>query len=155
MNLSPAHHRHVDNPAAAQSWPVAFPVQKRIVAGTATCWVAKCLIRPVPVSVGFFFRLQDGCRVVDNFVLFEKETLLQEAKILIHRINLQREIYGEFFHLVDEVLIDEKKCLSYIRIRPCTFHSLLHLISPYIIIRETNFRKPTPASVSVSVSILN
>ena len=67
---------------------------------------------------GFFFRLQDGCRVVDNFVLFEKETLLQDAKILIHRINLQSEIYGEFNHLVDEVLIDEEKCLSYIRMRP-------------------------------------
>ena len=81
MNPSPARHRHVDNPATDQSWPVAIPVQKRTVAGTATCWVAKCLIRPVPVS-GFFFRLQDGCRMVDNFVLFEKETLLQEAKIL-------------------------------------------------------------------------
>ena len=32
--------------------------------------------------------------------------------MLIHRINLQREIYGEFYHLVDEVLIDEEKCLS-------------------------------------------
>ena len=152
MNPSPARHRHVDNPGAAQSWPVAFPVQKRTVAGTATCWVAKCLIRPVPVSV--FFRLKDGCRVVDNFLLFEKETLLQEAKILIHRINLQREIYGEFYHLVDEVAIDEEKCLSYIRMRPCTFHSLLDLISPYITIRETNFRKPIPASISASVSLL-
>ena len=28
MNPSLARHRHVDNPAAAQSWPVAFPVQK-------------------------------------------------------------------------------------------------------------------------------
>ena len=53
VNPSPARHRHVDNPAAAQSWPVAFPVQKRTVAGTATCWVAKCLSRPVPVSVFF------------------------------------------------------------------------------------------------------
>ena len=146
MNPSPARHRHVDNPAAAQSWPVVFPVQKRTVAGKATCWVAKCLIRPVPVSV-FFFGLQDGCRVVDNFVLFEKETL--------HRINLQREIYGEFYHLVDEVLIDEEKCLSYIRMRPCTFHSLLDLIAPYITIWETYFRKPIPASISASVSILN
>ena len=111
------------------------------------------LIPPVPVVV--FFRLQDGCRVVDNFVLFEKETLLQEAKILIHRINLQREIYGEFYHLVNEVLIAEEKCLSYIRMRPCTFHSLLDLIAPYITIRETNFRKPTPASISASVSIFN
>ena len=93
--------------------------------------------------------------MVDNFVLFEKETLLQEAKILIHRINLQREIYGELYHLVDEVLIDEEKCLSYIRMRPCTFHSLLDLIGPYITIRETNFRKPIPASISASVSILN
>ena len=154
MNPSPARHRHVDNPAAAQSWPVAFPVQKRTVAGTATCWVAKCLIRPVPVSA-FCSDYKDGCRMVDNFVLFEKGTLLQEAKMLIHRINLQREIYGEFYHLVDEVLIDEEKCLSYIRMRPCTFHSLLDLISPYITIRETNFRKPIPASISASVSILN
>ena len=75
--------------------------------------------------------------------------------MLIHRINLQREIYGEFYHIVDEVLIDEEKCLSYIRMRPCTFHSLFDLISPYITIRETNFRKPIPASISASVSILN
>ena len=123
MNPSPARNRHVDNPAAAQSWPVAFAVQNRAGSGTATCRVAKSLIRPVPVSV--FFRLQDGCQMVDNFVLFEKGTLLQEAKILIHRINLQREIYGELNHLVDEVLINEEKRLSYIRMRPCTFRSLL------------------------------
>ena len=105
----------------------------------------------VPYLFQCFFRLQDGCRVVDNFLLFEKGTLLQEAKILIRRINLVREIYGEFYHLVDEVLVDEEKCLSYIRMRPCTFHSLLNLIAP----RETNFRKPIPASISASVSIFN
>ena len=86
--------------------------------------------------------------MVDNFVLFGKGTLLQEAKMLIHRINLQREIYGEFYHLVEKFLSD-------IRMRPCTFHSLLDLIAPYIPIRETIFRKPIPASITASVSILN
>ena len=36
VNPSPACHRHVDNPAAAQSWPVAFPVQKRAWHGYKT-----------------------------------------------------------------------------------------------------------------------
>ena len=154
MNPSPACYRHVDNPAAAQSWPVAFPVQKRTVAGTVTCWVAKCLIRPGPVSVFF-----SDCKMAAGWLTIvyclKKKCYYRRRRYWIHRINLQREIYGEFYYLVDEVLIDEEKCLSYIRMRPCTFHSLLDLIAPYITIRETNFRKPIPASISASVSIFN
>ena len=85
----------------------------------------------------------------------KKKGYYRRRRYWIHRINLQREIYGEFYHLVDEVLIDEEKCLSYIRMRPCTFYSLLDLIAPYITIRETNFQKPIPASISASVFILN
>ena len=75
----------------------------------------------------------------------KKKRYHRRRRYWIHRINLQRETYGEFYHLVDEVLIDEENCLSYIRMRPCTFHSLLDLIAPYITKRETNFRKPIPA----------
>ena len=85
----------------------------------------------------------------------KKKRYYRRQRYWIHTINLQRETYGGFYHLVDEFLIDEEKCLSYIRMRPSTFHSLLDFIATYITKRETNFQKPTPASISASVSILN
>ena len=47
----------------------------------------------------------------------KKKRCYRRRRYWIHGINLQREIYGEFYYLVDEVLIDEEKCLSYIRMR--------------------------------------
>ena len=85
----------------------------------------------------------------------KKKRYYRRRRCWIHRFNLQRETYGKFYHLEDEVLIDEEKCLSYIRMRPCTFHPLAYLIAPYTTKRETHFRKPIPASISASVSILN
>ena len=83
----------------------------------------------------------------------KKKRYYKRRRYWIHRINLQRETYGEFYHLVDEVLIDEEKCLSYIRMRSCTFHSLLDLIAPYIPKRETNFRKPIPAKQRLVITL--
>ena len=134
--------------------PSPFRCNKRTVAGTATCWVAKCLIHPVPVLVLFFF--SDYKMAVEWLTILyclKKKRYYRRRRYWFHRINLQRETYGKFYHLVDEVLIDEEKCLSYIRMRPCTFHSLLDLIAPYTTKRETHFRKPIPASISASVSI--
>ena len=155
VNPSPARHRHVDNPAAAQSWPVAFPVPKRTVSETATCWVAKCLIRAVSVLVFFFSDYKMAAEWLTILYCLKKKRYYRRRRCWIHRINMQREIYGEFYHLVDEVLIDEEKCLSYIRMSPCTFHSLLDLIEPYITKRETNFGKSIHASITASVSMLN
>ena len=59
-----------------------------------------------------------------------------------HRIFLRRGDFGEYHHLLDEVLKDEEKCVSYIRMRPETFQILLDHIGPHIEKRTTNFRKP-------------
>ena len=110
----------------------------------------------MPVIVGFFFsdyRMAADCLTI--FYCLKKKRYYRGRRYGIHRINLQRETYGEFYHLVDEVLIDEEKCLSYYRMKPCTFHSLLDLIAPYITKRDPNVRKPIPASISDLVSILN
>ena len=36
----------------------------------------------------------------------------------VHNIYQRRETYGEFHHLMDEILNDETKCLAYIRMKP-------------------------------------
>ena len=59
-----------------------------------------------------------------------------------HIIILRRSDFGEYHHLLDEVLRDEEKCVSYIRMRPETFQILLDYIGPHVEKRTTNFRKP-------------
>ena len=41
----------------------------------------------------------------------KKKSYYRRRRYWIHVINLQRETYGEFYRLVDEVLIDEEKVL--------------------------------------------
>lgn len=60
----------------------------------------------------------------------------------VHKINESRETFGEYHHLMDDVISDEEKCISYLRMKPVTFQLLLDKIGPYIEKRTTNFRKP-------------
>ena len=41
----------------------------------------------------------------------KKKRYYRRRRYWIHGINLQRETYGEFYYLVDKVLIDEGKVL--------------------------------------------
>ena len=55
-----------------------------------------------------------------------------------------RRVGRNINHLVDEVLNDEEKSLSYIRMKPSIFSLPFELIGLHITRRETNFRKPIP-----------
>ena len=55
----------------------------------------------------------------------------------VHRINQGRNKYGEYHHLMDE-----ERCVGYIRTKPSTFQLLLDKIRPCITKRTTYFRKP-------------
>lgn len=83
----------------------------------------------------------------------KKRQCYNRRRFWVHKIHQRREIYGEFHHLVDEVLGDEEKCLAYIRMKPSTFHRLLELIGPHIAKRETNFRKPIPAKERLVITL--
>ena len=113
------------------------------------------MFNPCRAHFSFFSEYKMAAEWLIILYCLKKKRYYRRQRYWIHRINMQREIYGEFYHIVDEVVIDEEKCLSYIRMSPCTFHSLLDLIAPYITKRETNFRNPIHASISALVSILN
>ena len=48
----------------------------------------------------------------------------------VHKTNQRRSKYGEYHHLMKQVLSEEEKCLSYIRMTPSTFQLLLQKIGP-------------------------
>lgn len=59
----------------------------------------------------------------------------------VHGTFKRRERFGEYHHLVDEILNDEDKRMSYLRMRPSTFRVLLEIVGPAIEKRTTNFRR--------------
>ena len=63
----------------------------------------------------------------------KKKNCYRRRRYWVHSIHQKRETYGEFYHLVDEVLNDEEQCLKYLRMRPSSFYLLLDFIEPYII----------------------
>ncbi|GFS03487.1 hypothetical protein ElyMa_006472200 [Elysia marginata] len=75
------------------------------------------------------------------FLLVE-ETEGEQSRYWVHKVHQCRGKYGEYHHLMDQVLLDEEKCLSYVRMKPTTFQLLLDKVGPYLEKRTTNFRKP-------------
>ena len=49
----------------------------------------------------------------------------------VHPIFQQRETFGEYYHLMQQILSDDKKCLAYIRMKPDTLKTLLEIIGPH------------------------
>lgn len=66
-----------------------------------------------------------------------------EGRIWVHEINLQRETFGEFHHLVQRDLeVDEDKFRNYFRLSRNEFYELLTLIKDDIEKMHTNWRTP-------------
>ena len=127
-----------------QSWRVAFRCKNGLCLKPRRGEWQNCQSVPCPFQCcSFFSDHKMAAEWLTILYCSKKKHYHRRRRYSIYRINLQREIYREFYHLVDEVLIDEEKCLSYIRMRPCTFHSLLDLIAPYITIRELIFENPS------------
>ena len=61
----------------------------------------------------------------------------RKRRYWVHPIFQQRETFGEYHHLMQQVLNDEEKCLAYIRMRPDTLKTLLEIIGPHIEKRTT------------------
>lgn len=62
-------------------------------------------------------------------------------------------MFGEYHHLIENVLSDEEKCVSYIRVKPSTFQTLLELIGPHIEKTTTNLRKPLSARERLVITL--
>ena len=71
-----------------------------------------------------------------------RQNFKNSRRFWVHGINKRRATFGEYHHLMEDVLYDEEKCLSYIRMKPATFQLLLDKVGPYIQKNTTNFRKP-------------
>ena len=69
---------------------------------------------------------------------------LNRRRYWVHKIHQCRPTYGEYHHLLEQVLSDDEKCLSYIRMKSSTFKRLLDKVGPFLQKRTTNFRKPLP-----------
>ena len=77
----------------------------------------------------------------------------RKRRYWVHPIFQQRETFGEYHHLMKQILSDDEKCLAYIRMKPDTFKTLLEIIGPHIEKRTTNFRKPLPARERLVITL--
>ena len=66
---------------------------------------------------------------------------LNRRRYWVHKIHQCRPTYGEYHHLFEQVLSDDEKCLSYIRMKSSTFKRLLDKVGPFLQKRTTNFRR--------------
>ncbi len=84
---------------------------------------------------------------LDPVTLYAIARLIKTRKkckrLWIHNINEQREIYGEFGHLVMDLRLDENRFKTYFRMTPTEFDILLSKVSPLIQKRCSNFRQPS------------
>ncbi|GFO35904.1 hypothetical protein PoB_006240900 [Plakobranchus ocellatus] len=101
------------------------------------------------------------CTVLSVFATMERLQFLfllwlkrrRNRRYWVHPIFQPRETFGEYHHLMQQVLSDDEKCLAYIRMRPDTFKTLLEMIGPHIEKRTTNFRKPLPATERLVITL--
>ena len=103
----------------------------------------------ITISFTSRYRLQmtSHCIVLSVFATMEKLQLLlllwlkrrRNRRYWVHPIFQLRETFGEYHHLMQQVLSDDEKCLAYIRMRPDTFKTLLEMIGPHIEKRTINF----------------
>lgn len=78
---------------------------------------------------------------------------LNRRRYWVHKINQCRSMYGEYHHLFEQVLSDDEKCLSYIRMKSSTFKRLLDKVGPFLQKRTTNFRKPLPPGERLVITL--
>ena len=143
VNPSPARHQHVTCTSTIRQLRHPGPSPFRCKNGLSleqrsAGWQN---VQAVPCPFSVFSDYNMAANGLTILYCLKRKRYNRRRRHWIHRINLQIENNGEFYHLVDELLIDEEKCLSY--------------IAPYITKRETNFPKPIPASISASVPKLN
>ena len=106
-------------------------------------------------------QMTSHCIVLSVFATMERLQLLlllwlkrrRNRRYWVHPIFQLRETFGEYHHLMQQVLSDDEKCLAYIRMRTDTFKTLLEMIGPHIEKRTTNFRKPLPATERLVITL--
>ena len=62
----------------------------------------------------------------------------------VHSILRRRLVYGECHHLLDEILSDTKKCLSYLIIKPETFQKTIKHLAHSACVADHRPPSPSP-----------
>ncbi|GFR61143.1 hypothetical protein ElyMa_001838400, partial [Elysia marginata] len=68
---------------------------------------------------------------------------MRRRSISVHPINARREAYGEFHRLMTQMLEDDEKFVSYLRMKQDKFDQLLKPVSEDLTKTATNFCKPS------------
>ena len=84
---------------------------------------------------------------------FLKVVNRQQRRFWIHEINLCRQEYGEYHHLMPQLRRHEVKFKEYMRMNTATFDCLLELIREDIEKSTTNFRRPISAEERLVVTL--
>ena len=82
-----------------------------------------------------------------------KLNLLSNREIWVHPINLEREQYGEYHHLMPQLRRDPERFQKYFRMSPGTFDYVVQQVSPGIMKTTTNYRKPISPEERLAVTL--
>ena len=73
---------------------------------------------------------------------FLRRTVFDEREYWVHLVNLQRNVFDEYNHLVSDLA---HRFRSYFRMLPSTFSALLDLVGSKITKQETAFKRTVTA----------
>ena len=81
-----------------------------------------------------------------------RRSQVRRKRYWVHPIFKERGKEGEL-RALPLILKDEKKCIRYFRMTKTTFESLLELCRPYLLKKDTNFRKAIPPIERLTVTL--
>ena len=83
----------------------------------------------------------------------KRQNKLRRKRLWVHPINRKRKLFGEFHHLVNELLFDSSRFQSYFRMSPYDFDALVTSLRPLIRKRDTNYREAISAEQRLAITL--
>ncbi|KAB0803464.1 hypothetical protein PPYR_00434 [Photinus pyralis] len=77
----------------------------------------------------------------------------RKRKMWVRPMFLQREQWGEFYHLVPQLKADSAQFFEYYRMSPESYELLVSIVKPLVTIYKTNFREPIPFEEWLTVTL--
>ncbi|KAK5613735.1 hypothetical protein CRENBAI_016875 [Crenichthys baileyi] len=95
----------------------------------------------------------DFTDLITVFYLWRAEKRRQRRRPWVHQILQGREQFGEYHHLLQELRLDDGRFQLYFRLSRTQFEDLLSRVGRRIGLRDTNYRRCSPAAERLSICL--
>ncbi|KAK5603227.1 hypothetical protein CRENBAI_012191 [Crenichthys baileyi] len=95
----------------------------------------------------------DFTDLITVFYLWRAEKRHRCQRPWVHEILQEREQFGEYHHLNQELRLDDGRFQQYFRLSRTQFEDLLSRVGRRIGLRDTNYRRCIPAAERLSICL--